>query len=66
MTSFFLSVKTLAIRGTAEEVMVGRRDALKRGLGNNGGKLPNFTNDGTMREFIAVCSIPKFNTVSLM
>ena len=52
----FLIVKTLAIRGTAEEFMVTRRDALKRGLGNNSGKLPNLTDDRTMRDFIAVCA----------
>ncbi|GJE96414.1 DEAD/DEAH box helicase [Phanerochaete sordida] len=50
-------VKTLAIRDTAEEVMVTRRDALKRGLGAAGGKLPNLAEDNVMRELIAH---PKF------
>ncbi|EKM55021.1 uncharacterized protein PHACADRAFT_142857 [Phanerochaete carnosa HHB-10118-sp] len=52
-----VSVKTVAIRGTAEEAMVSRRDALKRGLGAAGGKLPNIAEDNVMREFIAN---PKF------
>ena len=47
-------MKTLAIRDTAEEVMVTRRDALKRGLGAAGGKLPNLAEDNVMRELIAV------------
>ena len=34
--------------------MVSRRDALKRSLGNNSGKLPNLADDGAMRDFIAV------------
>lgn len=49
-----VSVKTLAIRATAEEAMVARRDALKRGLGAAGGKLPSLAEDNVMREFIAV------------
>ncbi|PSS35606.1 hypothetical protein PHLCEN_2v1429 [Hermanssonia centrifuga] len=48
-----VTVKTLAIRSTAEEVMVARRDALKRSLGSGSGKLPNLTDDRTMRDFIA-------------
>lgn len=34
--------------------MVERRDALKRGLGASGGKLPNLAEDSIMRDFIAV------------
>ena len=44
------SVKTLAIRSTAEEFMVSRRDDLKRGLGAAGGKLPNIADDTSMRK----------------
>lgn len=54
LITYLATVKTLAIRGTAEEIMVSRRDALKRSLGNNSGKLPNLADDGTMRDFIAV------------
>lgn len=48
------AVKTLAIRSTSEEVMVSRREDLKRGLGSSGGKFPKLTDDSTMRDFIAV------------
>ena len=49
------AVKTLAIRSTSEEMMVARREALKRGLGVSGGKFPKLADDSTMRDFIAVC-----------
>ena len=42
-------VKTLAIRSTAEEVMVSRRDAF---LKND--KQPKLTEDARIRDFIAV------------
>ncbi|CAL1705728.1 unnamed protein product [Somion occarium] len=46
-------VKTLAIRLTYEETMVSRREALRSGLGSSGGKLPDMTDDRTMRDFLA-------------
>ncbi|KAI0705927.1 SNF2 family N-terminal domain-containing protein [Cytidiella melzeri] len=48
-----VSVKTLAIRSTAEEFMVQRREDLKRGRGASNGKLPNLADDISMRDFIA-------------
>jgi hypothetical protein len=44
------TVKTLAIRSTAEEAMIRRREALK-GLS---GKLPGVTEEAGMRYFIEV------------
>jgi hypothetical protein len=44
------SVKTLAIRATAEEAMMKRRDALK----GWSGKLPGVTEEAGMRYFIEV------------
>lgn len=44
------SVKTLAIRGTAEENMVTRRNTLK----DRQEKLPKLTEESGMRHFIAV------------
>lgn len=49
-------VKTLAIRSTAEEFMVKRRDDLKRGRGSGSGRLINLVDDVSMRNFIAVSS----------
>ncbi|KAI0343105.1 hypothetical protein BDW22DRAFT_1356676 [Trametopsis cervina] len=48
-----VSVKTLAIRSTAEEFMVKRRDDLKRGRGSGSGRLINLVDDVSMRNFIA-------------
>ncbi|TFK61006.1 hypothetical protein BDN72DRAFT_850036 [Pluteus cervinus] len=48
-----IHVKTLAIRGTAEENMVARREALR----SNQGRLPKLTEEAGMRHFIAN---PKF------
>ena len=48
-----LIVKTLAIRGTAEERMVARRNALK----NSQEKLPKLIEEAGMRHFIAVSSV---------
>ena len=46
--------------------MVARRDALKRGQGAAGGKLPSLEEDNVMREFIAVRSLANILiTVSL-
>lgn len=45
-----VSVKTLAVRSTAEEMMVARRDALRQGASS--GRLPNLTDDDIMRAFI--------------
>ncbi|OCH92096.1 hypothetical protein OBBRIDRAFT_475629 [Obba rivulosa] len=46
-----VTVKTLAIRGTYEEVVVSRREALKARSSNQ--KQPNMTDDRTIRDFIA-------------
>jgi hypothetical protein len=43
-------VKTLAIRGTAEEYMSQRRQVLK----GSAQKVPSMTNEVGMRDFIAV------------
>lgn len=43
------AVKTLAIRSTAEEVMVSRRDAFLKD-----DKQPKLTEDARIRDFIAV------------
>ncbi|TFK54619.1 hypothetical protein OE88DRAFT_1693397 [Heliocybe sulcata] len=48
-----ITVKTLAIRSTSEEVMVARREALK----DTSGKVPSFVQESGMRHFIAH---PKF------
>ncbi|KZT69833.1 hypothetical protein DAEQUDRAFT_726146 [Daedalea quercina L-15889] len=45
-------VKTLAIRSTAEEVMVARRDALLQS-GTSAAKQPKLTEDARIRDFIA-------------
>ncbi|KAI0929045.1 hypothetical protein AcW2_004861 [Taiwanofungus camphoratus] len=44
-----VTVKTLAIRSTFEEVMVNRREALK----SNSGKQSNLTDDRRIRDFLA-------------
>lgn len=54
-------VKTLAIRGTAEETMAARRLDLK----DSQDKLPKFINEKGMRDFIAVCIYPLFYSGNL-
>jgi hypothetical protein len=49
-TKLLLQVKTLAIRSTAEENMITRRDVLK----GTDGRLPKMTEEVGMRHYIAV------------
>ena len=50
MRQCFTLVKTLAIRSTAEENMMARREALK----GRDGRLPKLTEEVGMRHYIAV------------